>query len=395
MVSKTNKEHLLVIANASTHHKKPRGIQVNRLLIELSEYYRIVLITAERSVPEPGIEYFEGRLEDIHVVKESGRKLMRISSLLWNFLGTMDFLYAFRAFITSKKVLKEKKICRVLCLSMRNAFTGVLLKKYFKNHVIIVSFYSDPVADNPYMVNSGLSRKLTGLIEKTLFCFSDKNIFPSLSMTNFYKIKYSELKDRFFYIPHSFIPVFNSESHSINDINKKFIIRHIGSINELRNPFQMIDYISENGIMDLLENKNIYFEFYGRYSHKVRNELLKYKSDHFLFMDEISYEKTNLLHQTADALLVIDANISPSYFLPSKLIEILPYRKPVIILTPCNSESSRIGEILGQYILYYNEMKSIPTILESILIHRNHYSDISDFEIVNVAMKYSKCIESF
>lgn len=386
------KEKLLVIANASTHHDRPRGIQVNRLLSELSDYYNVYLITSKQSVPDDPEKYFDSQIRKIIIINGTNKLIKKLSKHIWSFLNHVDIFFAKRAFVVAKELIEVEKIQKVLCTSFRNAIAGRYLKNYFKNNIKIISFFSDPVADNPYLPSSGLTKKIVQRIESGIFRSSDINILPSFTMTEFYRKKYYDQKEKFIYIPHSFLPMKDSmiEEKKRND---KFTIRHIGGLNEIRNPFSLIDYINRNN-PDYLKSKNVFFEFYGRYSKKVQIKIKNFKSDNIKFYGEVPYSKTNALHQTADALFVIDADITPSYFLPSKLIEILPYRKPVLILTTKGSESSRIGNLLGLNVFYHDNIQSIISILDIIRYHNGNSKDISGFSITSIAKQYKNCIET-
>jgi len=386
------KEKLLVVANASTHHDRPRGIQVNRLIIELSKYYDIYLITSKQSIPDDPVNYFDHHLRSIFILTGTDKFIKQLLTNIWSFLTHVDIVFAKRANRTAKKIIEVEQIQKVLCTSMRNAFVGWYLKDQFKDKIKIISFYSDPVADNPYMPASGLTKKITQKIELNLFRSSDVNILTSYTMTEFYKNKYSSLRTRFTYIPHSFLPL-HDVIYEKNKTNNRFIIRHIGSLNELRHPFKMIEYIYKN-TPDYLKDNNILFEFYGRYSKKILIKIKKFESDNIKFFGEVPYSKSNILHQTADALFVIDANITPSYFLPSKLIEILPYRKPILILTTQGSESCRVGNSLGLNVFYHDSIHSIISIINSFRTQSRITSDISGFSISNIAKQYKSCIET-
>lgn len=383
------KERLLIIANASTYHDRPRGIQVNRLITELSSYFDIHLITSRHSIPNNGVEYFDGTIKKITVVRGSSKLFILILKKIWRASGSFDIMFALRAFFKGRKIIIENNIIKVLCLSMRNAVPGTLIKRAVNRKIKVVSFFSDPLSDNPYLVNSDISRKITEKIEKYLFNFSDVNIFPSRLMTDHYARKYSKIKNRFNYIPHCYIPFIGNNKKSIKQ-NRSFIIRHLGGLNELRNPFTLIDYFLKHN-SDFLARYGIVFEFYGRYSYKIQQQIENSQSLHFKFFKEVSYSEAILLHDNSDALLVIDANISPSLFLPSKLIEVLPYNKPIIILTTEGSESDHVGKMLNHHILYHHNLSLVTDVLKNIIIKEHPVFDSSEFSVENVAKQYLNC----
>ena len=66
------------------------------------------------------------------------------------------------------------------------------------------------------------------------------------------------------------------------------------------------------------------------------------------FRDRVSNEEAASIAADADALLVIDAPThGPSPFLPSKLVDYLPLRKPMVGITPVEGASAALLTRLG------------------------------------------------
>jgi hypothetical protein len=70
----------------------------------------------------------------------------------------------------------------------------------------------------------------------------------------------------------------------------------------------------------------------------------------------------------ADVLLVIDApSESPSVFLPSKLIDYLPLRKPILGLTPPSGASARLLRRLGCSVVAPDDVAGIASALRDLV----------------------------
>ena len=70
----------------------------------------------------------------------------------------------------------------------------------------------------------------------------------------------------------------------------------------------------------------------------------------------------------ADALLIIDApSDGPSLFLPSKLVEYLPLRKPVLGLTPKHGPSANLLHALGYPVVDPLDVAGIAAIVERLV----------------------------
>ena len=68
------------------------------------------------------------------------------------------------------------------------------------------------------------------------------------------------------------------------------------------------------------------------------------------------------MHST-DAFLLIDANIQNSPFFPSKLVEYFAFTKPIIAITPENSETHKLLKETGHFLLQESNLNIIPEIL--------------------------------
>lgn len=70
---------------------------------------------------------------------------------------------------------------------------------------------------------------------------------------------------------------------------------------------------------------------------------------------------------TADVLLVIDADSDGSLFLPSKLIEYLPFRRPILGLTPVPGPSADLIRELGYQVVAPGDLPAIAATLRDLL----------------------------
>jgi len=86
------------------------------------------------------------------------------------------------------------------------------------------------------------------------------------------------------------------------------------------------------------------------------------------FAGRVSAADAAAIAATADALLVIDApSAAPSLFLPSKLVEYLPFRKPIVGITPVDGASAALLARLGCPVASPDDEDAMVTLLRRLV----------------------------
>jgi hypothetical protein len=87
-----------------------------------------------------------------------------------------------------------------------------------------------------------------------------------------------------------------------------------------------------------------------------------------VFQDQVPYLESLQIAASADALLLIDAPSSmPSPFLPSKLVDYLMFKKPVLGLTPKEGASADLLRLLECPVVSPDDVPAIVTVLSDLL----------------------------
>jgi glycosyltransferase involved in cell wall biosynthesis len=91
-------------------------------------------------------------------------------------------------------------------------------------------------------------------------------------------------------------------------------------------------------------------------------------SDMVKFTGLLPHAQTQAITAQADVLLVIDApNLEASVFLPSKLVDYLPFYKPIIGITPLQGASAELIQRLGCPVASPNDTDAIMQILAELV----------------------------
>lgn len=207
-----------------------------------------------------------------------------------------------------------------------------LKKKY--PHIKWILHMSDPWKDNPFLEKIPFYYLIQSNLEKKAFEYADNLNFTSKETVNLifkkYPLKY-KLKSSI--IPHSF----ETELFKINKkINEKILIRYLGNFYGPRNPKHFCLSLKkiQNENKNLL--KNFKFEFYGNWigNSNWSPQDIGLNKDLIQFFKPLSYLDSLELMSTSDFLLIIDAPFKKSVFFPSKLVDYIGSKKPIIAITP-------------------------------------------------------------
>jgi hypothetical protein len=85
------------------------------------------------------------------------------------------------------------------------------------------------------------------------------------------------------------------------------------------------------------------------------------------FVGRVPFSESERYAASADVLLVIDAPSKNSLFLPSKLIDYLPLRKPILGLTPPEGASADVIRSLGYRVVRPDDETAIRSVITELL----------------------------
>ena len=223
---------------------------------------------------------------------------------------------------------------------------GLKLKKD-NPHLKWIAHFSDPWVDNPLDKKGFFVKKININLEKNVFELADKLIFTSNETIELVGKKYnSDINDKMYYLPHSYDD--SLYNYSLENKNGTFIIRYIGGFYSQRSPKPLFE-----AVLNILKNeKNILndvkFEIIGNLGrHKKILNNYNNIAQYFTFIENVSYQKSLDIMLSSDVLLVIDAPSKKSIFFPSKLVDYIGSKKPIIGITPDGTSKNIIQELNG------------------------------------------------
>lgn len=267
----------------------------------------------------------------------------------------------------------EKKDYKYLYSSIAPGISHIAAYKIKKKHPEVKWYasFSDPFKGSPYkktdlsnrsfiykiMFNVGSYCLYADRYEEVAINNADKLIFICEEQRDFTLKQYpnyEELKKKSIVYPLTYIPEWNMYKEMLEVKPTKNSIKqavHLGRLYGLRKIDSFIEALKELKEEDSnIENKIVFHQ----YSEIQENDVKKIKEygleKLFILHDKVSYKESVEIMKNADVLVLFDSltperEIQP--YLPSKIVEYLMLKKPIIGICDSNSPSYRILKKYG------------------------------------------------
>ena len=258
--------------------------------------------------------------------------------------------FNFLLFHKAKRMINENRYEVMVTWSQPHSshLIGLKLKSSLKRSPKWIAHFSDPWVSNPYFeVKNWIKRTNENLFNRVL------NQADAISVTNEFVImaekgfSKTEIRRKVHLVPHSFSPTMYPCEIKIRP-NEPTILRYIGSFYGLRRPDPIISALVELEANEPDIAKKLRVEFVGaKLDERAIRDIQKLKVVSIEVLPSISFRESLGLMQNADLLLLIDAPMEMSPFLPSKLIDYVGSNVPVLAYTPPGPSADLVKELGG------------------------------------------------
>jgi len=292
-------------------------------------------------------------------------------------LGKLPDTYRFFNFLLfnkAKQMINENNYEVMVTWSQPHSshLIGLKLKSSLKISPKWIAHFSDPWISNPYFeVNNWIKRINENLFNRVL------NQADAISVTNEYVIvaeegfSSAENRMKVHVVPHSFLPSMYPRQDKSRP-NEPLILRYIGSFYGLRRPDPILSALAVLEANEPSIARKLRVEFIGaKLDEKALRDIQKLKSVSIKVLPSVSFRESLGLMQNADLLLIIDAPMEMSPFLPSKLIDYIGSNVPVLAFTPPGPSADLVKELGGWVVspteteLGYQALKDALTVITS------------------------------
>lgn len=321
---------------------------------------------------------------------------LRILSHTYSKMG-----WALFAIREGKKILKEENIDVIISRSTPVVGHLIALKLMPSSKLPWIACFSDPWTQNSYSpAPNRIIKKIDEYLEKKVMLAADKIIVTTEQTKRLFLKKY-KIENKIAVIPNSY-----DSLELLEVVNKKkenkLVITHAGNFYGPRSPepfFKALKLLSNE--MDV--NKKIKVKLIGQ-NKGIKNLVSKYKLNNIVQLIDIIPRKDVFEHLVnSDVLLLIDApSEQESVFLPSKLIEYINMKKPILAVVPAGASADvvkrtktgavvaldNIGEIKNAIKNYYELYKN------SKLEIKPNWEEIKKYDAKNCAKALIKIAEN-
>ncbi len=339
----------------------PRSLQVSRTLRAMDQRgWKTTVIAVPPDVEpfaaqDPRLEFFYLGSYEISYVEpreevESSPRWLRFSRCILGTKNTRDPNWISRASKALGRRIEAEKPDALISFAQPwiNHRVALRVKRRYPD-LPWVAHFSDPWVDSPYFTPTDEKARATAVKqEREIISAADAVIFTTEETADLVMAKY----------PASWIGKVHVLSHGYDgDLlgliqpkpkpgSGKFTITHTGNLYEGRDSMALLRALAtlraEQG------STQMQVECVG-YATQAMHDMVKQLNlgDIISLSPSVPFLDSLAIAQSADLLLVIDAPAEHSVFLPSKIVDYLFLRRPILALTPHTGATARVLGGLG------------------------------------------------
>jgi hypothetical protein len=229
-----------------------------------------------------------------------------------------------------------------------------------------MAHFSDPWADSPFLKDEAQRRQALEA-EAEIVERADMLIFTVDRIANLVMRKYpSQWGDKVRVVPHGF-ETRSVASHRRDETSRPLRLVHAGDFYGIRTPAFLVAALQAIHKRTPLDGK-LEVVFVGLVPDDQQTAVRAAGLDRVVqFSGRIANAECDAILETADALLLVDAPAAESVFLPSKLIDYLPFDRPIIGITPPDGASADLLRSLGCPTATPDDVTAIASVIERLL----------------------------
>ncbi|WP_406732461.1 hypothetical protein RJD39_13465 [Vibrio scophthalmi] len=333
----------------------PQAIQIGRLLYYSKLNHGVITADLKHEPRKLGVyDDFVSRVGQVSYYQEENKLPSLLNKVLYYFApfyGACPDIFkgwAKTVFNEYSAKLDRKEFDLPQCIvsfgvPMSDHLLAMSLKEKYGTPWI--AHFSDPWSDNPFKKHHIISKFVNRKLEERVVRSADEVVFTSEETKDLVMSKYPDLS-KGVVLGHSYDDtLYPKESPCRRD--GKIVIKHIGSLYGYRSPKPLFKALRNlyNDTPELVEN--VCFEFIGYVAPRMKNnkDLKALPQGLVHFKGGVDYIQSLSEMVSSDALLIIDAPAKESVFLPSKLIDYVGAKRPIMAITPQGTSQKLVNRM--------------------------------------------------
>lgn len=375
---------LLYISYYFEYNSNPNGIQSERLLSELKNYYDITVVYRTRT------KHSKQTLNDFSASKDFDlfpvyskdlsiwdRRINRYIISICDFLSLDIIIWCFTF------LMKFRRRDHNIIMISSNPFTvqiiGLLLK--IRHKYTYISQFFDPLVDNYFSKLSRIALLIRKQYEYLIIKKSDFVFANNTMQYDRYIERYGrKLADKIHIIPFctdvTLLDKINSNYRREINKNGKTILTHAGNLYGERNLDLLIVALNLLKKREVNLSDKLSVELIGGYEYK---EFIKVKTNNLenviSFIPSLPFSEIYKYLQTSDGLILIDPDIEANIYFPSKLCEYLIYNKIIFGIIPHKSACRETLINTGNLIFHKEDGEFLANSISKLMHNADFYHD--------------------
>jgi hypothetical protein len=342
----------------------PRSVQVARLLRYMAATASTVLVCADEEggrkdmTLEPGADEFLSEcLRVPFSEKKWRRQISRVASRfelpLWNRVPDQYRSWKPRAISSIEAFLRRTSYRPDVLVTFGQPMSDHLIGLQLRERYgwPWVAHFSDPWVDNPFGRFDSLTKRFNAALERRVVEAASRLVFTSEETLELIMRKYTrDAYNKARVLPHSFDPRwYDAAAAASSPVNSQITVRHLGELYGRRSPKPLFDALRSLHSSAPASLEGVRFELIGAVEESVLGDSGFHHLPEGLVVVKppVSYQESLSLMTSSDGLLVVDAPMQRSVFLPSKLIDYIGAARPILGITPPGTSANLIKQLGG------------------------------------------------
>jgi glycosyltransferase involved in cell wall biosynthesis len=276
-----------------------------------------------------------------------GRLVARLSRRLFSLRISFETMWARDALRKASELIHERRYDAVLSRSLTILAHWPALRVAARYQLPWIANWNDPAPAhrNPQPYGRGLGARAPWYWEsyvRAVLRKADWHTFPSERLMSYMKRAHPGVQTRMSVIPHVALDI---KERAEKRRLAQFVLCHAGEIGWVRDPRSFLDALAALGASNAVD-VSVAVEFIGEGVEAKIGSACRAAGHNVRFLGGQAYDETLRRLSAADVILVIEADMEEGIYLPSKFVDAVQCRRPIMAVSP---RRGTVADLLGKF----------------------------------------------